>query len=150
MRTLPASSLLLPIDWSLLGLVHGYRQWVSPRKGFGCPHRLLRGGRSCSEFGRDVLRRCGCLRFRELMRRRFARCRAAAEMLKVLEYESKEDRRRRRAAAKARREDRQPWCDCYPGSSPVPSCDIGPIDCGIGDGSGLADAGCGSVDCSCG
>ena len=80
--TLPRPMLLVrPADAVMTPLavlaIDAYRRFVSPRKGFSCPHRLLHGGRSCSAHGRLILKRAGVFQFRVLMRRRFDRCRAA-------------------------------------------------------------------------
>ena len=115
--------LLTPL---MLMLVAAYRRWASPRKGFACPHRLLHGGRSCSAFGRDALRRRGVLTSRELMRRRFARCRAArAELLAKAEFKPFRKRERKRDRRTWRKRDLcgdcgselyclPDFCDCDP------------------------------------
>lgn len=81
------SAASLPFDLLRLGAiggVNGYRRWISPRKGYACPHRLHHGQSSCSQHGLRLLRR---LRGRRvflwwpLMQRRFAACRASAVYL---------------------------------------------------------------------
>jgi putative component of membrane protein insertase Oxa1/YidC/SpoIIIJ protein YidD len=59
------------------GMIVLYQRHVSPRKGFGCPMRVLRGRNSCAEFARRAVRRVGVFRLLPLMRRRFVRCAAA-------------------------------------------------------------------------
>jgi putative component of membrane protein insertase Oxa1/YidC/SpoIIIJ protein YidD len=36
-----------------------YQSWISPIKGFRCAHRAHRGGLSCSEFGKQIIRSHG-------------------------------------------------------------------------------------------
>ncbi|MEM8872627.1 MAG: membrane protein insertion efficiency factor YidD [Planctomycetota bacterium] len=132
---------LRPVDAAGLVLIHAYRRWLSPRKGFACPHRLLHGGDSCSAYGLRVIRRAGVLRFRLLMQRRFAACRAAA---KVIGRETKQQRRDRRNAFRDNTIDA-----CAMSACDVPSCDLGPLDCGVADGAGVFDVGCGNFDCAC-
>ncbi len=45
--TTPAGSERLLRSWAIY-LIGVYQRWVSPWKGFSCPHRLLHGGLSCS------------------------------------------------------------------------------------------------------
>ena len=79
--------------------VDAYRRFLSPRKGYSCPHRLLHGRRSCSAHGRLILRRVGVFHFRVLMRRRFERCRAARlQLVAMAEFDpnrSEANQRRR-------------------------------------------------------
>ena len=125
--------------------VLAYRQFLSPRKGYGCPHRLLTGGRSCSDHGLRVLRRVGIGGFRPLMRRRFARCRAAGRVLARrpgVRRETKDQRLRRREHA-AGQAPAERACDVC-GSVVVPTpCDLWIFDCGP------TDVGCGDVDVGC-
>ncbi|NJO94377.1 MAG: membrane protein insertion efficiency factor YidD [Hydrococcus sp. RM1_1_31] len=32
-----------------------YQQYLSPKKGFSCPHRILHGGASCSQYVKNLL-----------------------------------------------------------------------------------------------
>jgi putative component of membrane protein insertase Oxa1/YidC/SpoIIIJ protein YidD len=41
---------------SAIAVVEAYRRHVSPLKGFGCPHRLLYGGMSCSGYALTLLK----------------------------------------------------------------------------------------------
>src|SRR4051794_6706306 len=65
------------------GMIAGYQRYLSPHKGFCCAHRALHGGPSCSEFARRVVRRRGVGPLAPLLRRRFARCAAAARRLRA-------------------------------------------------------------------
>ncbi|MEG3438897.1 membrane protein insertion efficiency factor YidD [Pannus brasiliensis CCIBt3594] len=33
--------------------IEGYQKYISPKKGFSCPHRLLHGGVSCSDYVKE-------------------------------------------------------------------------------------------------
>lgn len=35
--------------------INTYQTRISPRKGYSCPHRLLHGGESCSEYVKNLL-----------------------------------------------------------------------------------------------
>jgi putative component of membrane protein insertase Oxa1/YidC/SpoIIIJ protein YidD len=62
-------------------LIRGYQRFISPHKGYACSHRTLHGRGSCSDYGLRLLRDRRLRAFLPLMRRRFGRCRAAAEVL---------------------------------------------------------------------
>lgn len=69
------------------GIIVGYQRYLSPHKGFCCAHRALHGGPSCSEFARRVVIRRGVGPLAALLRRRFARCAAAARRLRAVRVE---------------------------------------------------------------
>ena len=66
-----------------VGMIAAYQRYLSPHKGFYCAHRVLHGGPSCSEFARRVVLRRGVGPLAPLLRRRFARCAAAARRLRA-------------------------------------------------------------------
>ena len=72
--------------------IREYQRSISPRKGFGCARRMLRGGLSCSAHARRIIARFGVAAATMLMKRRFRRCSAAARVLSarqlVLDYET--------------------------------------------------------------
>jgi putative component of membrane protein insertase Oxa1/YidC/SpoIIIJ protein YidD len=80
-------------------LITGYQRHVSPRKGFRCAYRVLRGRDSCSQFAKRAIDRHGVVTGVRLLNRRFERCRWASH---VLEYDRAKRRRDRR--------DRALWC----------------------------------------
>jgi len=73
-----------------------YQRHVSPRKGFRCAYRALRGRDSCSQFAKRAIERHGVAAGARLLRRRFDRCRWASY---VLEYERARRSRERREEA---------------------------------------------------
>ena len=77
-------------------LITGYQRHVSPRKGFCCAYRVLRGRSSCSHFAKRAIERHGVAIGARLLRRRFNRCRWANH---VLDYERARQRRERRERA---------------------------------------------------
>jgi putative component of membrane protein insertase Oxa1/YidC/SpoIIIJ protein YidD len=73
-----------------------YQRHVSPRKGFRCAYRALRGRDSCSQFAKRAIERHGVAEGVRLLNRRFERCRWASH---VLEYDGAKRRRDRRERA---------------------------------------------------
>ncbi|MGB0597125.1 MAG: membrane protein insertion efficiency factor YidD [Rubripirellula sp.] len=65
----------------LILLISGYQKYLSPYKGFCCAHRVVHGGRSCSEQAQYLIRSVGPTAAFRLMRRRFTRCHSAAKLL---------------------------------------------------------------------
>lgn len=57
-----------------LALIAVYQRHLSPRKGFGCPLRLERGGAGCSGFGKRAIARAGFFKGLLLLRRRLDQC----------------------------------------------------------------------------
>lgn len=48
-------SLDLSVRRLVIDSINAYQKFLSPHKGFACPHRLLHGGASCSEHIKDAL-----------------------------------------------------------------------------------------------
>ena len=66
-----------------LGLVavRLYQIHISPRKGYQCAHRVFYGRHSCSTHAVHLLNRIGFLATIRLMKRRFSRCKHAANLM---------------------------------------------------------------------
>ena len=62
-------------------LIGAYQRRVSPRKGWGCAHRVAHGGASCSVAVREVVRRRGVVRAVVPTVVRFVACYRAAALL---------------------------------------------------------------------
>lgn len=62
-------------------LIAAYQTRWSPRKGWGCAHRVAHGGASCSVAVRELVRRRGVSRSVVPTLVRFAACFQAARML---------------------------------------------------------------------
>ena len=106
-----------PADRLAMSLIRGYRRAVSPRKGFACAHRVLRGGASCSAFALDVVHHHGWRQGGRQIVRRFRCCAAAA---RVLRREEGEDA----AAGRVRRMRRYRGQCCV--VIPLPKCSSAP------------------------
>lgn len=106
----------------VLRLIRLYQRHVSPRKGYACAHRVVYGGRGCSEVGYRLIRRYGVWQGWRVLQRRFSHCRYANDVR----------RKRQMGFATLQRGD----CDCSP------DCDVG-----LGD---VWDWGSGCIDCDCG
>lgn len=65
-----------------LVLIDEYQRSISPRKGYSCSHARLYGGLSCSAYGEKVIRERGIVEGWRLLRKRFAECQAAGEILR--------------------------------------------------------------------
>ncbi|TVQ13934.1 MAG: membrane protein insertion efficiency factor YidD [Leptolyngbya sp. DLM2.Bin27] len=59
-----------------------YRTHISPHKGFSCPHRLLHGDESCSDYVKGLLANQSLRAALQLAPQRFKACNAAAQTLK--------------------------------------------------------------------
>lgn len=62
----------------VVGLIHLYRRFLSPHKGFKCPHHMVHGQGSCSDFGLEALRGEGLIRGMKAIKQRFVDCKCAA------------------------------------------------------------------------
>ncbi|HEY9631140.1 MAG TPA: membrane protein insertion efficiency factor YidD [Coleofasciculaceae cyanobacterium] len=60
-----------------------YRQHISPRKGFSCPHRLLYGDGSCSDYVKHILTEQNLSAAIQLAPQRFKACKVAAQTLQL-------------------------------------------------------------------
>src|SRR5262245_22787194 len=89
--TIPAAITCAAIEW--------YQRYVSPRKGFSCARRVLRGGASCSQFAKRALSRCGLAAGVRPVRRRFEKCHAAQQ---ILDYERRPSEKRNHYPSDAR------------------------------------------------
>jgi putative component of membrane protein insertase Oxa1/YidC/SpoIIIJ protein YidD len=58
-----------------------YQKHLSPRKGFSCPHRLLYGNESCSDYVKQALTNQDLRMVLRQMPRRFQACKLAAQTL---------------------------------------------------------------------
>jgi putative component of membrane protein insertase Oxa1/YidC/SpoIIIJ protein YidD len=144
-----------PLAWLAVWLIRLYQKHLSPRKGFSCPHRLVHGGPSCSEYARQMILSYGFWRAYSLTRQRLQECRAAAgELAHRVEAEDgagfpstpgdAETQRARRSLLPRRSENGSGsdsgWCDvadlscdaawCGMESCHLPHCDM--PDCGNG------------------
>ena len=60
-----------------------YKTYISPHKGFACPHRLVHGGESCSTYIKHLLGEESLMSAVQLSRQRFKACVAASYTLKA-------------------------------------------------------------------
>jgi putative component of membrane protein insertase Oxa1/YidC/SpoIIIJ protein YidD len=63
----------------LLGAIRGYKRYVSPHKGYGCPCRVRLGMPSCSTLGLRAVSRYGAWRGLGVLRLRLRECRLVRE-----------------------------------------------------------------------
>ncbi|MFN6571321.1 hypothetical protein A6770_24705 [Nostoc minutum NIES-26] len=61
--------------------INGYQRYISPAKGFSCPHRLLHGGDSCSEYVKKMLSQHSLTEAIKSSRQRFQDCTTASKTL---------------------------------------------------------------------
>jgi putative component of membrane protein insertase Oxa1/YidC/SpoIIIJ protein YidD len=62
--------------------INVYRAHISPRKGFSCPHGILYGDESCSDYVKRILIEQNFSAAIQLAPQRFKACKAAAQTLK--------------------------------------------------------------------
>ncbi|WP_206816081.1 membrane protein insertion efficiency factor YidD [Chroococcus sp. FPU101] len=58
-----------------------YQKHISPKKGFACPHRLLYGGQSCSNYAKELLLHQDLSNAIGLTKKRFHDCTKASQKL---------------------------------------------------------------------
>jgi putative component of membrane protein insertase Oxa1/YidC/SpoIIIJ protein YidD len=63
--------------------IEGYQTYISPYKGFSCPHSSLHGGESCSTYVKHLLGEQDLLSAMEGSVRRFQACHRASQTLKA-------------------------------------------------------------------
>ncbi len=97
---------------SALIAIGGYQQWISPRKGYACPYRLLHGGTGCSGFAKAALRTHGFRRAVPLIRARLHDCHAAALTLSARNRDLPKEPGE--TGAKKRKDRWYESCDCNP------------------------------------
>ncbi|MBE9060878.1 membrane protein insertion efficiency factor YidD [cf. Phormidesmis sp. LEGE 11477] len=61
--------------------INTYQRYLSPRKGFSCPHRVLYRGESCSEHVKQTLKQQDLLSAVQMASTRFRACHQAAVTL---------------------------------------------------------------------
>lgn len=66
---------------TLINLIDGYKTYISPKKGFSCPHRLLHGGESCSDYVKRMLTQQRLISALQSSVHRFGDCTAASKTL---------------------------------------------------------------------
>jgi putative component of membrane protein insertase Oxa1/YidC/SpoIIIJ protein YidD len=71
------------IEQSIVLLIRGYQQYLSPYKGYSCAHRARYGGESCSEYAKKVLVDEGWRAGLGRLRARFRACHAASRSLRA-------------------------------------------------------------------
>jgi putative component of membrane protein insertase Oxa1/YidC/SpoIIIJ protein YidD len=67
-------------DWAIASL-NTYQKYISPHKGFSCPHRLLHGGESCSEYVKQLFIGQDLRTALQIAPQRFKSCHMAARSL---------------------------------------------------------------------
>ncbi|PSB02408.1 membrane protein insertion efficiency factor YidD [Merismopedia glauca] len=153
----------MPTYWLDVGMrqmalasISGYQRYLSPHKGFKCAHRVLNGGKSCSEYVKQVITQEGLIAAIPASRQRFAACHAANQILQARvmrsQVEEEETRKRRNSSASCSNNPYDRSClvsDCIPTSY-----DCNAVDCGSGLDCAIPDCGdcasgldCGTLDC---
>jgi putative component of membrane protein insertase Oxa1/YidC/SpoIIIJ protein YidD len=60
--------------------LNAYQKHLSPHKGFSCPHRLLHGGESCSDYVKRLLMNQNLKSAIQMAPQRFKACKIAAQI----------------------------------------------------------------------
>lgn len=68
---------------SAISSINAYQRYLSPRKGFACPHRVLHQSESCSEYVKQTLIRQGLFAAIQAAPERFQACGSAATALRM-------------------------------------------------------------------
>ncbi len=110
------------LGFSAAGAVIAYRRTLSPVKGFRCPHHLVHGAGSCSDFGLDAFRAFGFREGYRRLRKRVLECKDAARtlMMTAADAASGDDDAAEKQKKKKKEKWYERWCgDCGLG---LPSC----------------------------
>ncbi|NJN02407.1 MAG: membrane protein insertion efficiency factor YidD [Leptolyngbyaceae cyanobacterium RM1_1_2] len=79
------------LDWlarqGAIAAIDTYQRALSPHKGFACPHRLLYGRESCSDYARQLLHNQSLLQAAKTLPQRFRLCQQAAQQLQASQYQ---------------------------------------------------------------
>jgi putative component of membrane protein insertase Oxa1/YidC/SpoIIIJ protein YidD len=68
--------------------INAYKKHISPRKGFSCPHRLLHGGPSCSDYVKELFLHQDLVKVMGMTKQRFENCAKASQELQNLKSSS--------------------------------------------------------------
>lgn len=66
---------------TLINCISGYQKYISPKKGFACPHRVLYGGESCSDYVKRTLTEQSLVSVVQSSLQRFRNCTDASKIL---------------------------------------------------------------------
>jgi putative component of membrane protein insertase Oxa1/YidC/SpoIIIJ protein YidD len=69
------------VTQAAIASLNTYQKHLSPRKGFSCPHRLLYGGESCSDYVKRLLMNQNLLTTIQMSPQRFKACKISAQTL---------------------------------------------------------------------
>ncbi|MBW4583422.1 MAG: membrane protein insertion efficiency factor YidD [Tildeniella nuda ZEHNDER 1965/U140] len=78
---MPATTVESFAKHAAIASLNAYQKHLSPRKGFSCPHRLLYGNESCSDYTKQVLINQDLRAALKLVPSRFQACKVAAQTL---------------------------------------------------------------------
>jgi putative component of membrane protein insertase Oxa1/YidC/SpoIIIJ protein YidD len=70
-----------------LDSLNSYQKYLSPHKGFSCPHRLLYGSESCSDYVKGILMQQDLRTAIQMASQSFKSCKAAAQTLQTQKAE---------------------------------------------------------------
>lgn len=114
-----------------VALIGGYQQYISPRKGFSCAHRILYNDESCSHYIKRMFMEQDFSRAIQAAHQRFKACKEANEILKLqaVSYEKKSKKKHSKFidfcgdVGEDSCESALPDCNCN-------GCDFPELDCG--------------------
>ncbi|GEM_PF-3225806 len=78
------------IRHTIATLISQYQKYLSPLKGYSCPHRLLYGNESCSQYVKQTILEQDLRTALYMSRQRFRQCSLAGQELVRLAAESNE------------------------------------------------------------
>lgn len=106
-----------------VSMIHGYRRWISPYKGFRCAHHVVYGCGSCSDYGLEVFQSDPFLEAWSKLKERLKACRTAKQIYQSQSQETEEERRRRLNQNQPQRSGWADGCDCEPLTT-ILACDL--------------------------
>ncbi|HAX76077.1 MAG TPA: membrane protein insertion efficiency factor YidD [Cyanobacteria bacterium UBA11372] len=95
LRTHRINPLDLLVRQVAIAAIKTYQRYISPHKGFACPHRVLYGSESCSGYIKGAIAQQGLLQATSIARERFKACKTASLILRSQQSESEKQNRQR-------------------------------------------------------
>ncbi|NET41406.1 membrane protein insertion efficiency factor YidD [Okeania sp. SIO2B3] len=115
-----------------VALIDGYQQYISPRKGFSCAHRILYNDESCSQYIKRMFMEQDLSGAIQAARQRFKACKEANQILKLQAVSLEKKSKKKQGSkfinccgdvAEESCESVLPDCNCN-------DCDFPELDCG--------------------
>ncbi|RQH23269.1 membrane protein insertion efficiency factor YidD [Okeania hirsuta] len=115
-----------------VALIDGYQQYISPRKGFSCAHRILYNDESCSHYIKRMFIEQDFSGAIQAARQRFKACKEANQILKLqaVSLEKKSKKKQGSKLINCCGDVAEESCECALPDCNCNDCDFPELDCG--------------------